>query len=88
MWIAVAAVTVVAVGAIGAAGCRRGAESPLGDLPAGVRRESLNVLLVTLDTTRADRIGVYGRPLGDLPPKLRSSTGSPGRGHYSSTLRR
>ena len=52
-------------------GCRsrRGPESPLGDLPAGVRRESLNVLLVTLDTTRADRIGVYGRPLGGSPPE-------------------
>ncbi|MDQ1346913.1 MAG: choline-sulfatase [Acidobacteriota bacterium] len=64
-WIAVA----VAAGAVCAAGCRSRAESPLGDLPAGVRRESLNVLLVTLDTTRADRIGVYGRPLGGSPPE-------------------
>ncbi len=41
----------------------------MGDLPAGIRRENLNVLLVTLDTTRADRIGAYGRPLGGSPPE-------------------
>ena len=40
----------------------------LGELPPGVRRDQLNVLLVTLDTTRADRIGVYGRPLGAPSP--------------------
>jgi choline-sulfatase len=39
-------------------------EKALGALPAGVRSDQLNVLLVTLDTTRADRIGVYGRPVG------------------------
>jgi choline-sulfatase len=51
--------------AIGAgAGCRRQVGGELGDLPGDLRREDLNVLLVTLDTTRADRIGVYGRPLG------------------------
>ena len=32
----------------------------VGHLPAGVRPSDLNVLLVTLDTTRADRIGAYG----------------------------
>jgi arylsulfatase A-like enzyme len=32
----------------------------VGHLPAGVRLSDLNVLLVTLDTTRADRIGAYG----------------------------
>ncbi|MEO7794801.1 MAG: sulfatase-like hydrolase/transferase, partial [Thermoanaerobaculia bacterium] len=40
----------------------------LGALPPGVRPDGLNVLLVTLDTTRADRIGVYGRPLGAPAP--------------------
>ena len=40
----------------------------LGALPSGVRADQLNVLLVTLDTTRADRIGVYGRPLGAPAP--------------------
>jgi arylsulfatase A-like enzyme/Tfp pilus assembly protein PilF len=33
---------------------------PLGHLPAGVRPGDLNLLLVTLDTTRADRIHAYG----------------------------
>jgi len=33
---------------------------PLGRLPAGVRVDGLNLLLVTLDTTRADRIHAYG----------------------------
>src|SRR5713101_3265109 len=32
----------------------------LGRLPAGASRSSLNVVLITLDTTRADRIGAYG----------------------------
>ena len=32
----------------------------LGRLPAGVRADDLNLLLVTLDTTRADRIHAYG----------------------------
>jgi len=33
---------------------------PLGHLPSGVRPSDLNLLLVTLDTTRADRIHAYG----------------------------
>jgi choline-sulfatase len=33
---------------------------PLGHLPAGVPPANLNLLLVTLDTTRADRIHAYG----------------------------
>ncbi|MGH9141807.1 MAG: sulfatase-like hydrolase/transferase, partial [Vicinamibacterales bacterium] len=33
---------------------------PLGHLPSGVRSSDLNLLLVTLDTTRADRIHAYG----------------------------
>ncbi len=32
----------------------------LGRLPAGITPRAMNVLLVTLDTTRADRIGAYG----------------------------
>ncbi len=32
----------------------------LGALPAGVSRGHLNLVIVTLDTTRADRIGAYG----------------------------
>lgn len=34
----------------------------LGRLPASVGREALNLVVVTLDTTRADRIGAYGQP--------------------------
>ena len=33
---------------------------PLGHLPSGVRAGDLNFLLITLDTTRADRIHAYG----------------------------
>jgi arylsulfatase A-like enzyme/Tfp pilus assembly protein PilF len=33
---------------------------PLGHLPLGIRPSDLNLLLVTLDTTRADRIHAYG----------------------------
>ena len=36
---------------------RRG---PLGGLPGGLRPTDLNLLVVTLDTTRADRLGCYG----------------------------
>src|SRR5919112_1324859 len=32
----------------------------LGSLPRGVSRDRLNLVIVTLDTTRADRIGAYG----------------------------
>lgn len=34
----------------------------LGGLPSGVGRDALNLLVVTLDTTRADRLGAYQRP--------------------------
>ena len=33
---------------------------PLGRLLSGVSRDQLNLLVVTLDTTRADRLGAYG----------------------------
>lgn len=39
----------------------------LGRLPAGVARESLNLLVITLDTTRADHIGTYGSTLVETP---------------------
>src|SRR5262245_21456510 len=38
--------------------------SGLGRLPAGLRPQDLNLVLVTLDTTRADRLGCYG--YGDI----------------------
>ena len=39
---------------------RTAAGLDLGSLPSGVSRARLNLLLVTLDTTRADRMGAYG----------------------------
>lgn len=40
----------------------------LGRLPSGVRRDALNLLVVTLDTTRADRLGAYGKPTASVTP--------------------
>ena len=40
----------------------------LGALPRGVTRDRLNLVVVTLDTTRADRIGAYGRPTASSTP--------------------
>jgi len=65
---------VVAVAAAAAAGWQwfqmRPVRSPagqeLGRLAAG-RVDGLNVLLITLDTTRADRIGAYGFPAVETP---------------------
>ncbi len=39
----------------------------LGRLPLGVSPGDLNVLVVTLDTTRADRLGPYGYQAGQTP---------------------
>jgi arylsulfatase A-like enzyme/Tfp pilus assembly protein PilF len=38
-----------------------------GTLPRGVNREALNLVVITLDTTRADRIGAYGRANAGTP---------------------
>lgn len=40
----------------------------LGRLPDGIARQALNVVVVTLDTTRADRIGAYGGPSASATP--------------------
>lgn len=39
----------------------------LGSLPRGVSVQDLNVLFLTLDTTRADKLGCYGEPLRPTP---------------------
>jgi len=39
----------------------------LGTLPAGVARDHLNLVIVTLDTTRADRMGAYGNTEVETP---------------------
>jgi arylsulfatase A-like enzyme/Tfp pilus assembly protein PilF len=38
-----------------------------GRLPQGVDRSSLNLVVITLDTTRADRLGPYGYPNAGTP---------------------
>src|SRR2546426_756910 len=45
--------------------CSGGATTPptgraFGHLPRGVRPSDLNLIVITLDTTRADRLGAYG----------------------------
>ncbi|MEZ5313705.1 MAG: sulfatase [Thermoanaerobaculia bacterium] len=50
--------------AMASCGPRTSVERSLGSLPGGSKVAELNVVLVTLDTTRADRIGVYGRAVG------------------------
>jgi arylsulfatase A-like enzyme/tetratricopeptide (TPR) repeat protein len=39
----------------------------LGTLPRGTSRSDLNLLVITLDTTRADRLGAYGWPQSVTP---------------------
>ncbi|HEX5473039.1 MAG TPA: sulfatase-like hydrolase/transferase [Vicinamibacterales bacterium] len=39
----------------------------LGSLPAGVARDRLNLVVVTLDTTRADHMGAYGNTAIETP---------------------
>jgi len=46
--------------------CGRGGPSEVAPPAAGVLRGA-NVLLVTIDTLRADRVGAYGSPLGITP---------------------
>ena len=60
--------TVLVLVAVGAAAFWRTSVRPLqaragvdlGTLPGGASRERLNLVIVTLDTTRADRMGAYG----------------------------
>ncbi|MEP6918823.1 MAG: sulfatase-like hydrolase/transferase, partial [Acidobacteriota bacterium] len=64
-WIAVVALAFLAAAAFAAwrlpaRPVRTSGGIDAGTLPKGVSRERLNVVLVTLDTTRADRIGAYG----------------------------
>ena len=43
------------------------AGTDFGTLPSGIDRARLNLIVVTLDTTRADRIGAYGYPNAGTP---------------------
>ncbi len=64
-WAALLIVLVVVLTAAGAwfarsRPIRTSAGVDVGQLPRGVARDRLNLVIVTLDTTRADRIGAYG----------------------------
>ena len=65
LWLVIAAIAAV-VAALTSVWVLRGRPirthdgTDVGTLPSGVSRERLNLVLVTLDTTRADRIGAYG----------------------------
>ena len=58
--------SVLAVVATGAAACHANRPPQAAPLPAGVLRGA-NVLLVTIDTLRADRVGAYGSTRGLTP---------------------
>jgi len=64
-WAALLVALVVVLGAVGVwfvrtRPIRTNGGVDLGQLPRGVVRDRLNLVVVTLDTTRADRIGAYG----------------------------
>src|SRR2546426_8765991 len=64
-WLWAAAIVAVVAAAVAAwslppRAVRAGGGIELGTLPRGVSRDRLNLIVVTLDTTRADRIGAYG----------------------------
>jgi arylsulfatase A-like enzyme/Tfp pilus assembly protein PilF len=40
---------------------------PIGSLPGGVRQDALNVIIITLDTMRWDRLGAYGDRAAQTP---------------------
>src|SRR5437764_328387 len=46
---------------------RSGAGVDLGRLSSGVARDHLNLVIVTLDTTRADHMGAYGNKVVETP---------------------
>ena len=53
---------------------RTAAGVDVGTLPRGVARDRLNLVIVTLDTTRADRIGAYGSHEVETPTIDRLAT--------------
>jgi arylsulfatase A-like enzyme/Flp pilus assembly protein TadD len=71
-WLAVAAIVACTMG--GTTWWYRSTRPPttaagiaLGRVPGGVDRSALNVLVITLDTTRADHLGAYGATAGATP---------------------
>ncbi|MFO7691449.1 MAG: sulfatase-like hydrolase/transferase [Vicinamibacterales bacterium] len=73
-WMALAGAGAIVVAAAAGAAWYWSASRPqmageveLGALPSGVSRESLNVVVITLDTLRADHISAYGSTLVKTP---------------------
>ena len=69
-WAAGALVIAAAAGAawyLSAARSQTAGEVDLGGLPSGVRRDALNVVVITLDTLRADHLSAYGSTLVKTP---------------------
>ena len=64
LWLALLIIAGLGTGAFfwrtAARPARTNAGVELGTLPPGVARDKLNLVLITLDTTRADRMGAYG----------------------------
>ena len=69
-WLVLAAILIIAAAA-GAYNARPrsvvSGGTDFGQLPSGVNRSRLNLVVVTLDTTRADRLGAYGRANAGTP---------------------
>ena len=64
-WVRLALVVSLAAGCVGGLSWSKtlrwaADESRLGSLAAGVSRSALNLVVITLDTTRADHLGAYG----------------------------
>ena len=70
-WAAAGALVVVAAAGaawyLSAARGQKAGEVDLGGLPSGVRRDALNVVVITLDTLRADHLSAYGSTLVKTP---------------------
>jgi arylsulfatase A-like enzyme len=47
-----------------------GLATPAGCLPVGIEASTLNLIVLTLDTTRADRVGAYRCPAAAVTPAL------------------
>lgn len=65
--VALAAAVVAGVSFWNRGPARAGGGVELGDLPPGVARDRLNLVVITLDTTRADRLGAYGNANVETP---------------------
>ena len=70
-WLTVG-LTAAVVAAVAVVGCRRAEQAgpaapPPGDLLGGIDPASINVVLITIDTLRADHLSCYGSSLVDTP---------------------